>query len=150
MILTPAKRPDIEINILEYLIMCYVWEKELMRKEAIKLMQEQGVEVQAVNGVAQVVELGVAHGVEIAEDHPLGFAVARQRRRGAVVVGDKWRFLEGYNVVPASAGRIQAYVTFTETAITMLFPSKAETKEEAEAEFTDEAADLLSRRTKDA
>ena len=65
----------------------------------------------------------------------------------AVVVGDKWRFLEGYNVVPASAGRIQAYVTFTETAITMIFPSNAETIEQAEAEFTDEAADLLSRRT---
>lgn len=65
----------------------------------------------------------------------------------AVIVGKKWEFVEEYNVIPASAGRIQAYVTFTETAITMLFPTEAKTVAEAEAEFTDEAEDLLSRRS---
>lgn len=39
-IIIPAKKPDVELNILEYLVMCYVWEKELMRKEAIELMEK--------------------------------------------------------------------------------------------------------------
>lgn len=63
-----------------------------------------------------------------------------------VLGGDKWHTLSGYNVIPACAHRIQAYVTIGETEITMLFPSNAKTVEEAEAEFSDEAADLLSRR----
>lgn len=42
-LIIPAKKPEIELNILEYMVMCYVWEKELMRKEAIKLMQESMV-----------------------------------------------------------------------------------------------------------
>ena len=63
-----------------------------------------------------------------------------------VLAGDKWHILSGYNVLPASAHRIQAYVAMEDTEITMLFPSNAKTVEEAEAQFTDEAADLLSRR----
>ena len=63
-----------------------------------------------------------------------------------VLAGDKWCALKGYNVMAACAGRKQIYVTFGVTEITMLFPSKAQTVEEAEAEFTDEADMLLSRR----
>ena len=63
-----------------------------------------------------------------------------------VFAGDRWRHLKGYNVIPAQAGRIQAYFTVSATAITMLFPTQARTVEEAEAEFTDEADELLSRR----
>ena len=63
-----------------------------------------------------------------------------------VFAGDKWRFLKGFNVIPASAKRIQAYATIEDTEITMLFPSNAKTIEEAEAQFTDEWKDLLSRR----
>lgn len=66
-----------------------------------------------------------------------------------VCAGDEWRVLSGYNVIPASAHRIQAYVTLDDTAITMFFPSDAETVEQAEAEFTDEWADLLSRRRRE-
>lgn len=63
-----------------------------------------------------------------------------------VFASDRWRKLAGYHVLAAAAGRIQAYYTVTQTEITMLFPTKARTVEEAEAEFTDEAAALLSRR----
>ena len=64
----------------------------------------------------------------------------------AVLAGDGWQELAGYNVIPASAGRKQVYVTRSTVTITMLFPTQARTVEEAEAEFTDETAVLLSRR----
>lgn len=54
--------------------------------------------------------------------------------------------LTGYNVVPASAGRKQAYITKSEVHMTMLFPTQAKTVEQAEAEFTNEADILVSRR----
>ena len=62
-----------------------------------------------------------------------------------VFAGDKWYAIEGYNVIPASAGRKQMYITTAPTEITMLFPTKAKTVQEAEMEFTDEAESLLSR-----
>lgn len=64
----------------------------------------------------------------------------------AVLVGLEWMKLEGYNVIPASARRKQVFVSYTDVAITMLFPTQARTVEEAEREFTDEADRLLSRR----
>lgn len=64
----------------------------------------------------------------------------------AVLTGDGWVELKGYNVIPASAGRKQVFVSYSPVIITMLFPTQARTVEEAEAEFTDEAAALLSRR----
>jgi alpha-acetolactate decarboxylase len=63
-----------------------------------------------------------------------------------VFAGDRWHTLEGYNVIPASAGRKQIYVTLEPTEITMTFPSEAKTVAEAEAEFTDEHEMLLTRR----
>lgn|GEM_PF-417928 len=60
--------------------------------------------------------------------------------------GDKWLELEGYNVLPASAGRKQVFVSRTPVIITMVFPTMARTVAEAEAEFTDQAEKLLSRR----
>ena len=54
--------------------------------------------------------------------------------------------LAGHHVLPASAGRKQAFVTLADTHITMIFPTAARTVEEAEAEFTDEAHGLGSRR----
>ena len=62
-----------------------------------------------------------------------------------VFAGDCWHKIEGYNVIPASAGRKQIYVTSGPTEITMLFPTKATTVEQAEAEFTDESENLISR-----
>lgn len=52
----------------------------------------------------------------------------------------------GYQVLPASAGRKQAFLAHADTFVTMLFPSEAATVEAAENEFTDEADRLLSRR----
>lgn len=64
----------------------------------------------------------------------------------AALAGDRWLHLEGYNVIPASAGRKQVFVSYTPVIISMAFPTQAKTVEEAEAEFTDEADGLLSRR----
>ena len=54
--------------------------------------------------------------------------------------------LSGYHVLPAAAGRKTAFVTIADTHVTMLFPTAARTVEEAEAEFTEEADGLGSRR----
>lgn len=53
----------------------------------------------------------------------------------------------GYNVLPASAGRKQAFVARSDMRLTMIFPTTAATVEEAEREFTDEVDLLASRRT---
>jgi selenocysteine-specific translation elongation factor len=63
-----------------------------------------------------------------------------------VFAGSRWHTLEGYNVIPASAGRKQIYVTLGPTEITMLFPSDAKTVAEAESQFTDEVESLFTRR----
>jgi hypothetical protein len=54
--------------------------------------------------------------------------------------------LDGYSVVPASAGRKQAFLSITDIALTMIYVTQAKTVEEAENEFTDEAHMLASRR----
>jgi hypothetical protein len=64
-----------------------------------------------------------------------------------VYVGtDQPLHLTGHHVLPASAGRKQAMVTLADTHFTMLFATAARTVEEAEAEFTDQADALGSRR----
>jgi hypothetical protein len=67
----------------------------------------------------------------------------------AMLVNEVWVSLHGYNVIPASAGRKQVFVTRSEVAMTMLFPTAAKTVEEAEKEFTAETDLLLSRRQND-
>jgi hypothetical protein len=64
-----------------------------------------------------------------------------------VLVGDKWEQFKGYGVIPASAHRKQAFITRSEVHLTMIFPTQARTVEEAEAEFTDDAPLLMSRRS---
>lgn len=61
--------------------------------------------------------------------------------------GDSWRDFEGYNVLPASAGRKIICITATPTEATMLFPTRAKTVEEAEREFTSDPEMLLSRQS---
>ncbi len=51
----------------------------------------------------------------------------------------------GYNVLAASKHRIMAFVARTDTYLTMIFPSKADSIAQAEEEFTDEAHLLFSR-----
>ena len=59
--------------------------------------------------------------------------------------GERTR-ITGYAVLPAAAGRKQLFIALTDTYITMSFPTKAETVEEAEREFTEEFDRLASRR----
>jgi hypothetical protein len=54
--------------------------------------------------------------------------------------------LQGRHVLPARAGRKQAFFAQADTHITMIFASDAATVAEAEQEFTDEADSLVSRR----
>jgi hypothetical protein len=63
-----------------------------------------------------------------------------------VLVGKEWVEVDGYAVLPASAGRKQIFVSKTAVIISMAFPTKVQTIEQAEREFTDEAEILLSRR----
>ena len=63
-----------------------------------------------------------------------------------MLAGDRWVGVDGYNVLQGGAGRKQIYRTLTEVEWTMIFPTEAKTVEEAEAEFTDEAEQLLSRK----
>lgn len=62
-----------------------------------------------------------------------------------MLAGDVGVGLEGFQVMPASKGRKQIFATVEDTEITMIFRTDAKTVEEAENEFTDEAARLLSR-----
>lgn len=54
--------------------------------------------------------------------------------------------ITGTAVLPASAGRKQAFITYADTTVSMVFPTKAKTVEAAEAEFTDDTGLLFSRR----
>ena len=63
-----------------------------------------------------------------------------------VNLGDEGTRIAGTAVLPASAGRKQVFVTYAATTVTMSFPTKAKTIEEAEAEFTDDTDLLFSRR----
>ena len=58
--------------------------------------------------------------------------------------GDGWTQLEGYNVIPGSAGRKQIFVTRGPVEMTMIFPTQARTVEEAETEVFAEAELLMS------
>lgn len=60
-------------------------------------------------------------------------------------LGDQLVRLTGHCVIPASGHRKQAFMAHEDTYLTMSFATKAATVEEAEDEFTDEAATLLSR-----
>ena len=66
-----------------------------------------------------------------------------------VLSGDSGVLIEGYNVIPAGAGRKTVYFTRTDIELTMIFPSSAKTVEEAESQFTDEVESLLSRTNND-
>lgn len=63
-----------------------------------------------------------------------------------VLDGDgRWCELDGYNVMAGSAGRKQVFWTRGPVVMTMMFPTTAQTVEQAEAEFTDDCERLSSR-----
>jgi hypothetical protein len=61
-----------------------------------------------------------------------------------VFVGDDAIDVNGYNVLAASANRKQAFLSFEETTITMIFQTNVDSVEEAEVEFTNEYELLMS------
>lgn len=69
--------------------------------------------------------------------------------RATVYIGDKTIELEGFNVLPASAGRKQAFYAHTDTWLTMFCATAAQSIEAIENELTDEV-DLLCSRTSSA
>lgn len=66
--------------------------------------------------------------------------------RTKVFTGEEWIELSGYHIIQASAGRKQIFVTIEPTSITMMFRTDAQSVEQAEDEFTDEAENLMSRK----
>lgn len=64
----------------------------------------------------------------------------------AVFIGEETIELRGYSVLPGSAGRKQVFLAHTDLSMTMLFPTNAKTVEQAEKEFTDEYAMLMTNR----
>ena len=62
-----------------------------------------------------------------------------------VAVNDGILRLTGYNVLPASSGRKQAFTAHSDTHLTMVFATEADTVDKAEEQFTDEADKLMSR-----
>lgn len=66
--------------------------------------------------------------------------------RCTVYIGDGPIELDGYNVLPASAGRKQAFLAHTDTWLTMMVATDAKDVEAAENYFTDEVELLGSHR----
>ena len=67
---------------------------------------------------------------------------------GAILADEEWKRVEGFNVIPGSAGRQSVFVTQgSPVQATMLFPTRAVTVDEAEREFTDEVELLFSRKS---
>lgn len=64
-----------------------------------------------------------------------------------VFIGDETIRLTGYHILPASAGRKQAFVAVSDTFLTMSFATDATSVEQAEKQFTDEVHLLASRRS---
>ena len=53
--------------------------------------------------------------------------------------------MTGYNVIPASAGRKQAFIAHADTDLTMVFTTEVDNISDAEEQFTDQAVQLMSR-----
>lgn len=63
-----------------------------------------------------------------------------------VFTGSESVRLSGYHVLPAEAGRKQAFLAHSETRITMIFATDAQSVAQAEDQFTAESDRLLSRK----
>ena len=65
-----------------------------------------------------------------------------------VYIGGESKELIGYHIIKGGANRKQAFYAREDTMLTMVFASNAETIEDAENEFTDEAEMLITRKEK--
>jgi hypothetical protein len=63
--------------------------------------------------------------------------------------GDGVFEIKGHCVLPCSPGRKNVAYALSDTDFTMVFPTTAQTVEEAEDEFTDDAVNLASRKSTD-
>jgi hypothetical protein len=63
--------------------------------------------------------------------------------QGKIYTGEEVIYVQGYSVLPGSAGRKCACITDSEFAVSMIFPTTAKTVEEAEKQFTDEGDQLI-------
>lgn len=63
-------------------------------------------------------------------------------------IGDKSLELRGYNILPASAMRKQAFIAQTDVYLTMIFATDVQGVKEAEEQFTDDSDSLISRHMK--
>lgn len=61
-----------------------------------------------------------------------------------VYIGSAELELDGYNVVPAAAGRKQSFIARSDVYLTMILPSEATDVGAAESDFTDETHLLVS------
>ena len=68
--------------------------------------------------------------------------------RARVFIGADTVEVQGYQVIPAAAGRKQAALAIEDTYFSMAFRTDAATIEEAEQEFTDEVDQLQTRQNK--
>lgn len=64
----------------------------------------------------------------------------------AVFIGGETIELRNYAVLPGSAGRKQIFLAHTDVSMTMIFPTQATTVLDAEKQFTDEYALLMTNR----
>jgi len=62
-----------------------------------------------------------------------------------VFANERENRLTGYNVIPASANRKQAFIAVTDTHLTMSFATSSKDIAACEQEFTDQACELMSR-----
>ena len=69
--------------------------------------------------------------------------------RADIFSNDEVISVDGYTVVPGSAGRKIAVWAISRIGASMIFPTKAKTVEEAQEEFTDEVALLVPLSEKD-
>lgn len=58
-------------------------------------------------------------------------------------------YTNGYSIIPGSKGRKTLAVALSKVSMTMIFPTQARTVDEAEREFTDDWASLMSRQSLD-
>lgn len=65
----------------------------------------------------------------------------------SVFIGENTLELSGYNVLPASANRKQAFIARSDCFVTMIFHTEATRLDAAEMEFTDEYSMLMSRKS---
>ena len=130
----PATTPEMLTALAEY-------ESRVIGQEPVEVPTEHvlhaGMYARTITIPREMVLTGV-----VIKRATLGIVVGA----AAVLVGEEWLRLEGYNVVPGAAGRKAVFVSYSPVIITTVFPTEAKTVEEAEAELTDDADRLLSRR----